>query len=102
MPETVTMKSIREFALRNKDKISDHLQTRYAYRRLFETDDGKLVLRHLMKVGFVTRSTFVAGDPHRTALNEGARRLVLSIIRAARINVDKLIDDIGKELADEI
>lgn len=40
----------------------------------------KIVLDDMMKAGFVFKSTFVKGDPHETALNEGSRRFVLSLI----------------------
>jgi hypothetical protein len=63
--------------------ILDRTALRDSYRTIFETPDGKRVLRHLMRVGFVTKSTFVAGDPHHTALNEGMRRIVLSIVNYA-------------------
>lgn len=63
--------------------IRDRVSLRDSYRAIFDTPDGKRVLRHLMRVGFVTKSTLVAGDPHQTAHNEGMRRLVLSIINYA-------------------
>ena len=56
-------------------------QLHEAFRRVFDTPDGKIVLRQIMKDGFVFRTTFVKGDPHETALNEGSRRLALSIVR---------------------
>jgi hypothetical protein len=71
-----TIKSLRQ-------AILDKVAMRDSYRRVFETPDGKRVLRHLLRVGFVTRSTMVAGDPHQTAHNEGMRRLVLSILNYA-------------------
>jgi hypothetical protein len=61
-------------------QMVDRLALKASYRRVFETPDGKRVLRHLMRVGFVTKSTFVVGDPHQSAMNEGSRRMVLSII----------------------
>ena len=52
-----------------------------AYRALFSTPDGKLVLEHLCKSAFVYDSTYVAGDSHETAHREGQRRIILSILR---------------------
>lgn len=63
-----------------RDKIADKIHLHASYVRTFETPDGQRVLRHLMRRGFILESTFVAGDPHQTSLNEGARRIVLSII----------------------
>lgn len=51
-----------------------------AYIRVFESPDGQVVLAHLMKQAHVFKTTFVANDPNQTAMNEGMRRLVLSII----------------------
>lgn len=64
------------------------------YRRVFDNEDGKEVLFHLMKTGFVTKSTFVAGDPQQTALNEGSRRLVLSILA----HIHKTPQEITREI----
>jgi len=63
-----------------RDKIADKIHLHASYIRIFETPDGQRVLRHLVKSGFVLSTTFVAGDPHQTLLNEGSRRMVLSII----------------------
>lgn len=64
-------------------KLVDRKAVKSAFRRVFESPDGRVVLRHLMHEGFVLKSTFVGSDPHETALNEGSRRLVLSIIKMA-------------------
>lgn len=50
------------------------------YQTVFNSVQGQRVLLHICKVGFVTKSTFVAGDPHHTAMNEGRRNLALSIL----------------------
>jgi hypothetical protein len=70
--------------------LTDLYQIHSAYKRVFESEDGQVVLRHLMKIGYMTRSTFVAGDPQRTALNEGSRRLVLSILRITKKNPQEI------------
>lgn len=71
-----------------------------AYRRLFETPDGQIVLEHLMKISFIFSTTMVIGDSHLTAMNEGQRRLVLSIMKQLNLNHTKL-NRIAKELEDE-
>lgn len=55
-----------------------------SYRRVFDpaNPDSTRVLRHICKVGCVTDTTYVKGDPIESAMNEGARRLALSILRA--------------------
>jgi hypothetical protein len=67
---------------------------RDAYRHTFGDKSnvyGQQVLRHLIKVGHIMEPTFVAGDTHETAEREGARRLVLSIIREANINEEEFL-----------
>lgn len=71
-----------------------------AYKRLFETPDGEIVLEHLMKISFIFSTTMVVGDSHLTAMNEGQRRLVLSIMKQLNLNHNKL-NQIAKELEDE-
>lgn len=77
-----------------KEKISVHA----AYRRVFGTEEGQAVIRHLMREGFVTRPTFVAGDPNQTLMNEGSRRLVLSILRFTYKDHGEMVNQITKEL----
>jgi len=52
-----------------------------SYKKTFSTPDGERVLNHLCKVGFISDTTYVGGDPTETAHREGQRRLVLSILR---------------------
>lgn len=54
-----------------------------AYRRIFtrENDDVQRVLADLCKKADVTRSCFTPGKPDLTAYDNGARDLVLGILR---------------------
>lgn len=54
------------------------LQLHRAYRRLFESADGRTVMEDLEQRGSFLRSTFSI-DPGRTAFNEGRRSLVLHV-----------------------
>jgi hypothetical protein len=83
---------------RIKELVEDKILVQGAYQRLFGTDDGKIVLNHLIKHGFVLQSTFVEGDPHKTSLNEGSRRLVLSIMRKANMSPQDLIQALEQQL----
>lgn len=67
-----------------KRSLDDRLALSAAYTRLFESPDGITVLEHLMKQGFIMKTTFVRGDPYETALNEGSRRMVLAIMESAK------------------
>jgi hypothetical protein len=72
------------------------------YKQVFGTDEGKKVLAHLMRNGFIAKSTFVAGDPHQSAMNEGSRRVVLSILTFMNKNEDEMQKQIEQELSNEI
>jgi len=58
-------------------KIED---LKLSYRRVFNTDDGEVVLRDL-KSRFGFEATTFSGDPYETAFNEGQRAAVLLIVR---------------------
>lgn len=70
-----------DIAKKMQRKYDETLRMRGHYRDTFTSGNGLKVLRHIMKEGFAIKSTFVAGDPQQTALNEGSRRLALSIAR---------------------
>lgn len=72
-----------------------------AYRRLFSSPDGQVVLKHLCKRAHVNGSTFVAGDPHMTSHNEGKRHIVLSILRYINKNEDDLMRQIQETMTDD-
>ena len=59
-------------------KLDDLKKT---YRQLFNTDEGKVVLRDLKLRNHVLSSSYVAGDPHDTSFREGQRSVVLTIMR---------------------
>ena len=48
-------------------------QVGFSYRQVFETDPGQRVLADLARYCNVATTSFVAGDPYQTALNEGRR-----------------------------
>ena len=52
-----------------------------AYRRTFNTEDGETVLADLKTRFAFEQTTFVQGDPHQTAFNEGQRSAILLIAR---------------------
>ena len=88
------MNQLRDILLR---RVALHA----AYVRCFNTDDGKVVLSDLMKEGFMFKPTFVSGDPQASALNEGSRRLVLSILKFVHKDHKELINHVEKELQNE-
>ena len=78
-------------------KVMDAAKVGRAYQAVFGTEEGKLVLRHIMRNGFVIDSTFVRGDPEQTMLNEGTRRLALSIVRMAVRDNNQMLAEIQKQ-----
>lgn len=56
-------------------------ELKLAYRRTFNTDDGQQVLDDLRKRFSFEATTFVSGDPHTSAFNEGQRAALLLIVR---------------------
>jgi hypothetical protein len=70
----------------------------------FSTPQGQDVLRHIVKTAFVHSSTFVQGDPQQTMLNEGTRRLALSIFKMANVDdtlVNQLIEENYRESVEQ-
>lgn len=70
-----------------------------AYRRLFSTEDGKLVLEDLMKSNFLGR-TAIGNDTHHTYYNEGARDLVLRILHTCNLQekqIEMMINEMNKQ-----
>ena len=66
-------------------ELSDYLQFIRDCKYVFTSDQGRRVLRYLMKKGSVT--TPVASTDHDESLrNQGAQRLVLSIMKATHQN----------------
>ncbi len=87
------------------DQVRDILMRRKtihrSYAAVFGTEEGSVVLQHILTEGFVAKSTFVAGDPNQTILNEGSRRLALSILRMARTNHKEVILQIERNLQEQ-
>lgn len=68
-------KSLQMLKLKRRVKLHE------SYQAIFDTLEGQQVLNHICENGLVFKSTFVAGDPYQTALNEGKRVLALSILK---------------------
>jgi len=65
------------------------------YRALFNTDDGRAILADMCRTFHVFNST-ISDDPYQTAYNEGARSVVLRILKT--INTDPaMLEEILRE-----
>lgn len=67
---------------------------RELYKKVFDGSEGEIVLRHIAKRGFVNKATYVRGDIHETMINEGMRRLALSIISYIHKDTSDLVNEI--------
>ena len=73
-----------------------------AYRELFAPSrpEARRVLSDLARYCRVAHTSFVAGDPHQTAFNEGARDVFLHISEMTGLRPEdflKLLEDDGHE-----
>lgn len=77
--------------------ISDLIRLKQAYQTVFKiSGDSEIVLRHLIKMGCVNRTTFCPGDPNKTMMNEGARRLILEVLNLIHGDTDAVINRINQ------
>ena len=77
--------------------ISDLIRLKQAYQTVFKpSQDADIVLRHLIKLGCVNRTTFCPGDPNKTMMNEGARRLVLEVLYLIHGDTDAVMNRINQ------
>ena len=58
-----------------------------AFKDLFSTPEGKVVLQHLFISLKMGESTFVSGDPYTSAYNEGKRSVYVEIIRNMELDL---------------
>jgi hypothetical protein len=76
------------------ERLHDAMRLRSSYKTAFSGDSGQIVLRDLMRRGFIARSPIVAGDRDQTMANIGMQRMVQSIMRF----VYRTDDDLRKEI----
>ena len=83
----------------SKKELASHIDA--SYKRLFNSQDGRNVLFHLMRQCFYFDSTFVANDAIGTAYNEGMRNTLLNILRVIKMKpetIDKMVDESRAQL----
>jgi len=67
----------------------------------FSSDEGKAVLKDLMESCGCLVTSFVPGDPHQTAFNEGRREIVnriLSMVESNPERYQKLFSEIEDDM----
>ena len=71
-------------------QLEKSLENVQAYKRLFSTDDGILVMQDLMiRSGFL-HSGHVPGDPYSSANNEGKRELFIYIMNKVQASPEDI------------
>jgi len=70
-------------------ELSDYLQFIKDCKVVFTSDQGRRVLRYLMRKGCVT-TPVASACPDESKRNEGAQRLVLSIVKATHGNESEI------------
>lgn len=88
-----------------KEQLSEahgkHVANIVDYQSTFDTPHGKRVLRHLMKVHGFMQTSYVEKDAYAMAFNEGARNVVIHILKKLRVDVRKLEAEILKDIKGE-
>jgi len=74
-----------------KDQF-DRADLARAYRDTFSSPQGQIVLRHLITTCGVLQPTYVRGDSHDTAHNEGRRDVAVGILRMLNTDPEALAD----------
>ncbi len=67
----------------------------HAYRNTFSGPHGELVLAHLVKK--FGGDTFIAGAPDVSAMQQGQRRVILSIMTFLKREPNELIEQLQKQ-----
>ncbi len=80
--------------------IEERKRVYEAYKRVFNSPEGKVVLQHMAKHCFVGSSTFVRGDPDLSLVNEGVRRCFLSILKMAKIDTAQVVKLLEEQYED--
>jgi len=71
------------------------------YKKVFDSKDGRLVIEHLCRTGFVFDTTHVPGDSHETAHREGMRRIVISILKFVEKRPEDFKNMLNMEVTNE-
>lgn len=74
------------------------LELKRDYQEVFGSEEGKRVLAHILLVSGVTKPRFTT-DNKQTRINEGERRLAMSIFNFVHSSTDKLIELMQDEIA---
>lgn len=75
------------------------------YAELFKSDIGQKVLYDLLRCHGVLGACHVPGDPYSTAFNDGARSVVLRIMKRSKMDINaflKAVDEMNKSNEEDL
>lgn len=72
-----------------------------SYRRVFGSEEGKVVLNDLIKSFHILGPTF-SKDPYEMAFREGGRNVVLKILHTLNVDPNKIQEMIDASKEEEI
>lgn len=81
------------------------LATLVDYQLTFDSPHGRRVLWHLMKMHGYMEPSYVPGDSHGTAFNDGSRNVLNQIFKKLKVNVvefEKRVSDHQEETDNDI
>lgn len=81
---------LSEFKKRKADDAEEYRRLRERYKAVFGSAEGEEVLLDICRKGCVFDTTFVAGDPYHTVLNEGSRRAAMDIVDILELDFEQL------------
>lgn len=84
-----------------KELLKDRSAIQTAYRSVFSSAQGEIVMHHLMKQFNVSSPTFTKGDPHLTSFREGQRHVVLSMLKFISKDLNEISNQIKEHIEDE-
>lgn len=73
--------------------LLSRLRLKRDYKETFETEHGRRVLAHILKVSGATHPKFTT-DPQQLLWNEAQRHLALSIFKQVHSSEDRLINQL--------
>jgi hypothetical protein len=72
-----------------KGKQKQARSTYGAYRRVFESEDGQVILQDLMRSCFYMKST-LGQSSEETHYNEGRRSVIISLLRTTKMTPEEV------------
>lgn len=82
------------------DAITYKIRLHHAYKKVFNTPDGEIVLEHLLRVAGVLNPK-ITTNPSTLLIREGQRHVVLSILRILGRDIPELKEQIKESMLNE-